>query len=187
MCSRQRINRYCTRDDSSSDWVWKMAIIFFLALIWTGFVNHNGRDTMNENIGAYRPFLSESVPLSFSESSPTTLAVFRIDFRDDLNQNGFSNCCMPSEKCRTSRHQHTQPTLLLILSFVWSFLTWPMLIPQVILIRSARIYFIFLILLIGRIKLLKYFYETLLTSTSEDKGLIEYKEAFSSSSGRQDI
>ena len=43
-------------DHSSSDWSCKKAIIL-LALIWTSFVNLNGRDKMIEDTRAYQPFL----------------------------------------------------------------------------------------------------------------------------------
>ena len=123
------------------------------------FVNHNGRDTMNEDVGAYRPFLSESVPLSFSKSSPTTLAVVSDRLRDDLPKTAFQTaaCLLKNAerrvisinerkgRIRTPNLTHTQ----LFSQFRLIVLAWSMLIPPVI-IRSARISFRFLICRLGQ-------------------------------------
>ena len=115
--SRQRINDN-VRDDllhTSSNWSCKKAIILFLALVWTCFVHHNGRDTMNEDIGAYRPFLwcfvfVFIVLVFFWVGSfilfPATLDVVSDRLRDDLPKTAFQNSACSSEKCRTSRHHH---------------------------------------------------------------------------------
>ena len=74
---------------------------------------------MNKDIGAYRRFFgtsslsssslssSESVPLSFSESSPTALAVVSDRLREDLPKKAFQTAtCLPRNVERRSRHQH---------------------------------------------------------------------------------
>ena len=131
VCSRQRINRYCTRWHASF-FIRLILLKGHNALVWTCFVNHNEGLTgcfFGTSFSSSSSLSSsESVPLSFSESSPTTLAVVSDQLRDDPPKTVFKRPLKNAEhrvisiyerkaRIRTSNLTHTQATLLLILIF----------------------------------------------------------------------